>query len=385
MRAYIDPELDLSTNSIAGQFRNITARQLALAYQAIQIIYNSMNPDAAEGVLLDNICKLTGVIRQPASYSTVTINCNFQFSGVILETDVFFVVSTENPTQKVTPLNTYTSTGSGIVPVIFRCDTPGAIDFPANTLINIATPTPGLLSVAQPNAAVPGSAEESDVSLRARRAESVTIVGAGTVDAITSDILALNSSYEEQNGGYVVSARVYEATTVPTTEVELAHSVKCVIETSPANVASNSTLANAIAQAIWDTKPAGIAAISGPNGNDGYYGTAIDSFGIGHTVYFDSVIPYNIDVIFTCVYIGSVQPSIPDTENAIRSFLNNNYQVGENVTALFVKSSPLQVNSTIVDVSDWLMTPDDTSNITIDFNQRATFNSITVQFIKGDY
>lgn len=117
----------------------------------------------------------------------------------------------------------------------------GAIAAPIATLANIDTPIFGWDSVTNPDAATLGRDVESDTSFRQRRFESVQIAGAGTVPAIESNVRQING---------VTDAFVIENRTL-------------LVDGGGRPGKSFETIVKggedqAIAQKIWDVKPAGI-------------------------------------------------------------------------------------------------------------------------------
>lgn len=59
--------LDLSDDSLAGIYQTILSFTEAEIWELFQAVYDSANLAAAEGVLLDNLCLLVGIVRQPAT------------------------------------------------------------------------------------------------------------------------------------------------------------------------------------------------------------------------------------------------------------------------------------------------------------------------------
>lgn len=70
-------EFGASTNtesdSVFGQLIGVFANELELVYELAQQLYDSFDPDQAEGASLDNICALLGIERKPATASTVSV------------------------------------------------------------------------------------------------------------------------------------------------------------------------------------------------------------------------------------------------------------------------------------------------------------------------
>lgn len=61
-----------------GQIVSIFARQIVSLWEGLATAYGAVDPNQAEGVLLDNVCALLGVVREAATKSTVvgTLNLN---------------------------------------------------------------------------------------------------------------------------------------------------------------------------------------------------------------------------------------------------------------------------------------------------------------------
>lgn len=70
-------EFGASTNtdadSVFGQIIGVFANELELVYELAQQLYDSFDPDQAEGASLDNICALLGLDRQAATSSSVEL------------------------------------------------------------------------------------------------------------------------------------------------------------------------------------------------------------------------------------------------------------------------------------------------------------------------
>lgn len=374
----IDPELDVTTQSVAGQFNAIMARQLALLWEAQQLIYNGFNPMSAEGIQLDNICKITGINRANATYATANVDVTFSLPNTLIETGTFYCSSPDAPTVRFTPVTNIASPSSGTFPltisVPMRSENRGVqlISTSANiTVIN--TPTFGVNSVSSTNIDFVGSDEETDIQLRNRRMESLAISGSGTIDAIRADVATLGPNLFAQNSGYVKSVSVFEATSAPTAFVEEAHAIKVVID----DTGSVPAWDDLIAETIFYSKPAGISTV----GN--YSGTVTDATGTNHIVKFQRVIPTVLTLTYTITY----RNEIPD-EAALKEYIANTgnakYQVGEDVIFKFVESIPFDYSDDIVDITACTV-QGGTSNIVIDFSHIANFDKdqISITFVQS--
>lgn len=117
----------------------------------------------------------------------------------------------------------------------------GPVEAPAATLTQIDTPVFGWDSVTNPGEATEGTDVETDTAFRVRRRQSVSIAGAGTVDAMTANLLDLTgvtNVFIVENRTFVTDSdgrppKSFEAIVTGGTDLE-------------------------IAQEIWNRKPAGI-------------------------------------------------------------------------------------------------------------------------------
>jgi uncharacterized phage protein gp47/JayE len=66
---------NVDSRSRLGQLVDTFSEQYSDVWQLALAVANALNPASATGALLDNLAALTGTIRNPASYSTVTLAC----------------------------------------------------------------------------------------------------------------------------------------------------------------------------------------------------------------------------------------------------------------------------------------------------------------------
>ena len=122
LHAFVDPGLDLDPDAPEGQVVGIRARQLALAWEALQVVHDANNPDNAEGDLLDDICKLAGLARPGPTSTTVVAQCAVT-AGTTLANGTAFANVTGKPDVLLTPTADFTAPSDGTFPVTFACET----------------------------------------------------------------------------------------------------------------------------------------------------------------------------------------------------------------------------------------------------------------------
>lgn len=164
----------------------------------------------------------------------------------------------------VVTTTTYMSFGKTTVLQSVESEDNGSIAGFAETLLYIDSPVSGLDSVYNRYDFTLGRGRETDEELRERYYGSLTVTGIGTLDAIVAAVKKLSGVSACQ--GVENDTEVMDNTTgLP------AKSFQIVV------VGGNN---NEVAQAIWDTKPAGIRAFGT------VVGTAYDDNGYDHKVYF---------------------------------------------------------------------------------------------------
>jgi hypothetical protein len=367
-KAVIDPELDVRPETVLGQLNAIDARNNALLWEMLRVCYSQLDPDNAEGIMLDNICKLTGIKRRPATYSLSNIDILFDSAGVQLIPDVFFV-STENGIR-FTPVSIYTSTSDFVNPqtVLFRSENTGKLLIEQNAINTISTPVTGVVQIDASEAVTElnsGNGPETDRDLRNRRKISLSINGSSTVPAIESALYNISSQY-----GKIHYAKVYEALDVPTDFVEKRNSFKALIYDSASNVGEWD---NIIAQTIWSNKPAGIMSLGS------YDGYAYDDLGNSYIVNFERSVEKNLYITAHYYYTG-IQPNSIEVKSAIQNFINTNYSVGDDVVAINAASIPFLLFNNIKDVDfdnykiGTSPGPTNNDNIIIAFNEKPVIN-----------
>ncbi len=271
-RAEISQSIDLSTESVLGQNNGIYARQLSLVWEALEAIYGGTDPDRAEDDQLSSISKLTGTERRGESKSIVKGASVTLEAGVTLLASTHFAHVSGKPDVRFTPRANFTAAGPGTLayPIDFEAELPGPVQAPSGTLNIIATPVVGWVSVNNTlNDADPlGRFTDADEVLRLRREQALAQAGGSTTGGILSDVLTVPN---------VTSVQVFENFSDATDAQGLPPKSFEVVLWDDAGAVNN-----AIAQAIWDSKPGGIQAY----GTGGTSGTSTDDNGDVHTVPF---------------------------------------------------------------------------------------------------
>jgi hypothetical protein len=285
--ATINANIDTSSDSPIGQLNGVFTRQLMLAYEGLQVAYNSNDPDAVEGFLLTQLSALTGTARDAAFTSTVSLNCTLTI-GTTLLAGITLAAIAGNPASQWTPVSDYTAAIGGVQAVPFQSTTTGANAADIGTITVITTPVTGWTAVTNPAAAALGEPVESDPAIRIRREQELEGGGAGNVDAIRAALLKLG-----EPGTPLVSSAFMLNNTTDFVDVNglPPHSTEAIVYAPT----TGSVTDNAIAQVLWDEGSSGVQNFGTTSG------VATDKLGNPHTVAFTRVtqLPVYIAVALT--------------------------------------------------------------------------------------
>jgi len=72
-KATFGQAINLDARSFLGQVTGIISEREGLIWELIEVIYLSPFPDTAEGVPLDNVSAITGIVRKPETVSVGVI------------------------------------------------------------------------------------------------------------------------------------------------------------------------------------------------------------------------------------------------------------------------------------------------------------------------
>ncbi len=180
--------INVAPNTPDGQMIEIVTQAKLDGLDLIQQVASSFDPDQAVGILLDQRCAINGVTRQAGTATVidvdVTVDRPLNLIGLDEDPTVAFTVSdsTGNNYQLV---SSYGFGGAGVQTLSFQATVLGVLNPLANTLTIIVTVTLGVVSVNNATTATTvGTAEESDASLRMRRAQSVSKPSVGYVASV---------------------------------------------------------------------------------------------------------------------------------------------------------------------------------------------------------
>jgi len=181
-------DINLEQNSPDGQLLGIITNEIYDLQTLILHIYNSFDPDLAQGVELNKLLKLIAQTRRASTKSIVDITI-IANENVTLPSD--YTIIDENKNEWVINAETSLIIGSNIVS--FNAVNFGAIEASANTINDVVTVFPEITSVNNLSPAEVGRDEESDVLLRKRRNNLLSVNSDSTIAGIYSKLFLLDT------------------------------------------------------------------------------------------------------------------------------------------------------------------------------------------------
>ena len=278
-------EADLGTlvydpTSPEGQIVGSVAEKLGEIWEILATCFNALNPDDAEGFLLDNLGAITGTPRQSPKPSYVFASYTFTSAGTYTAGSlVSFVTAT--PDQQWSNALDIVVTAPGTQSALTVSAEDGAVVALSGTLTGMVAVS-GWTAITNPLDSTAGSLLEEDPDYRLRREEELSAAGACTLDSMRADILALPG---------VASVVVYENTEMvpdPSTGLPPKSFMAMVWDQGVGSRQDQS-----IGDVVWGDKPAGIQA---------YGSTAVqvlDSRDVVQTTYFSRPQVKNVYLAFT--------------------------------------------------------------------------------------
>jgi len=169
--------------------------------QKVQYAVSAYNPNAATGVALKNLLKMTGLTANEGLYSTASLTLYASALG----TKVYAGDRVRDPNNTSIEYlidADVTIPPNGSVTVSATCYTIGYQTAAANTLTDIATPRRGWSLVTNLTSVSPGQNEETNDEMRVRRDRTARAFGKTTLDGVwaaLSDIDQVDEVFVYQN------------------------------------------------------------------------------------------------------------------------------------------------------------------------------------------
>ncbi|MBY0085781.1 baseplate J/gp47 family protein [Brevibacillus brevis] len=198
-KAVFGEQVNTSERSPLGIILRLFAWGLSLLWQIAEHVYNSAYVDTAEGVSLERVGKYIGIKRRGSLPAKGEVILRGEPGTVV---PAGFLVGTEANALFATKEElTFDHTRTGKVEI--EAVEPGTKgNVPAQTIVKIINPIAGVSEVINPEATKEGRDAETDVEFRKRYDDSVSKIGASTLDAIRAALLdtpGIRSALVEHN------------------------------------------------------------------------------------------------------------------------------------------------------------------------------------------
>ena len=180
-------DINLDQDSPDGQQLGIQANIISDFQDLALYIYNSMDPDLADGASFDKLLKLLARTRLPSSRSTVDIEMVLNKTVSI---PASYTIKDLNNQNWI--IGTAQTLDAGTHLVSFYSEDWGSITAEPNTINEQVTILTEVVSINNLDSAVAGRDEESIVQVRERRNKILEINASSTIGSIIGKILDLN-------------------------------------------------------------------------------------------------------------------------------------------------------------------------------------------------
>ena len=263
---------DIETNEQTplGKFIRIIIYDLADAYQDLEHIYYARFPNTATGISLDRLCVYAGISRNPATYAEYQATVTGDAGAEIYE----LIVCGENPEIVFHNVEPFLIGEDGTALVTFQCDTLGESGN-SITINEIVNPVASVTSVGDSRQTQIAEEVESDYDLKRRFSQALEGDGGSSLKAIRASVLQVPS---------IKSVSIVEnSTNEYDEEGRPPHSFETYVY-------GGEDQGQAIAEAIFGIKPAGIQTVGGESVQ------VIDASGNMQTVNFSYATNVYVDV-----------------------------------------------------------------------------------------
>jgi hypothetical protein len=177
-------DINVNPNTPDGQEVALFSQAKLDALQQLQRAYNSFDPDQATGTVLDQRCAYNGVVRQAGTNTLQNVNVTTSGGVTLPGVDLFgvsgaYTVADGNGNQYALLVTTIIG-GPSTTLLEFEAAVVGPVSSAPGAITVPITILPNILSVSNPAGPITiGVNEESDVSLRIRRANSTALPSKG--------------------------------------------------------------------------------------------------------------------------------------------------------------------------------------------------------------
>ena len=299
VRGAIDPALSLEADTPEGAILAAVVPDLRELQEHVQASMIARDPTQATGAQLVGIAAINNLY--PLSAQATKIGCTLNLDAGVTVPAGSIVAVVGHTEITGTLQDAVTSATAGDYEGTFVLSSTGPIEVPAGTFTEIQSAVTGWNSVTNASDGVAGRNTETWEELRIRRRLSLGNTGRGGAAAITAGLL----DGEVIQG--IKQVTVYENPSNETSGNLPPHSFEVVIW-------DDGTDADEVAQVIFDRSVGGCELVGTT------YGTAVDTDGNQHVVYFSRVVEIPIYVGYTLSgssVVGDITSNVVSRGNAL--------------------------------------------------------------------
>lgn len=198
LRGIYGEDINLDQNSPDGQLVNIFAQGAQDIRELAVQVFNSFDPDSAQGTVLDQRVVINNVVRQGGTFTITPVTFIVDRTVSLQGLDANFAdINGSGFTVQDDAGNQFVLIDSGTFTAgtysrNFRARQLGQVEVAVNTITSQTTVVLGVTSVNNPSAPLEiGQNEENDIQLRVRRARSPALSSNGFLNGLEAAVLSI--------------------------------------------------------------------------------------------------------------------------------------------------------------------------------------------------
>lgn len=194
LKAIYGEDINLDSDTPDGQAIHLFAQAATDLREVVRDIYTSMDPDQAQGRVLDQRVTINGIERKGGTYTVtpvnITVDRDVSLIGLDGEESRAGVYTVKDDAGIQFFLLNSASISAGTHSLSFRAENLGAVLVSLGTITTAATAIAGVTAINNSSGVTTqGVDEESDAALRLRRQKSISNVASSYLDSIEGNLL----------------------------------------------------------------------------------------------------------------------------------------------------------------------------------------------------
>lgn len=194
LKAIYGNDINVASDTPDGQAIHLFAQAAADLREVVRDIYTSMDPDQAQGRVLDQRVAINGLERKGGTYTVTPVNITVDRAVSLVGLDGtesragVYTVKDDAGTQFF--LESSAALSAGTHSLSFRAESLGAVLVSLGSITTAVTALAGVTAISNTSGVTTqGVDEESDAALRLRRQKSIANVASSYLDSIEGNLL----------------------------------------------------------------------------------------------------------------------------------------------------------------------------------------------------